>query len=107
MLTRLIVDIYVWIIEISLWFVLLISSVAGYHYTIPILKAAGLILDDQATGKIFGALVFASATFLVLAVFTGPLLLLVDIRKAVRALETKSSGAGNRVLPAERKEPVL
>jgi len=41
MLTRLIVNLYTWIIEISLWFVLLISTVAGYHYTVPILKAAG------------------------------------------------------------------
>ena len=107
MLTRLIVELYAWIIEISLWFVVLISGVAGYHYTVPFLKTAGWILENQTAWKICGALVSAVATFLVLAVLTGPFLVLVDIRKSVRALETKGSGNGNRLLPAERKEPFL
>jgi hypothetical protein len=52
MLTRLIVDLYAWIIEISLWFILLISGVAGYCYTVPILNAAGLILENEIAWKI-------------------------------------------------------
>ncbi len=48
-----------WIIEISLWLVLLLSSVAGYHYAGPLLKDAGLILEPHAGGKIAGALIFA------------------------------------------------
>ena len=107
MLTRLIVDLYAWIIEISLWFMLLISGVAGYYYTVPILKAAGAILKNETAWKIYGALFFAVATFLVLAVLTGPFLVLVDIRKSVRALETKNSGSSSRVLPAEPREPSL
>lgn len=43
MLTKLIVDLYGWIIEISLWFILLIAAVAGFHSTIPILKSAGWV----------------------------------------------------------------
>ena len=108
MLTRLIVDLYGWIIEISLWFMLLISGVAGYYYTVPILKTAGLILENETAGKISGALFFAVATFLVSAVLTGPFLVLVDIRKSVRALETKDSGSSSsRVLPSEPREPSL
>jgi len=110
MLTRLIVDLYVWLIEISLWFLLLISSVAGYHYTVPILNAAGLIPKNQTAWEIFGALVFASATFLVSAVLTGPFLVLVDIRKSVRALEMKGRDYGNRVPSADlrdRREPSI
>jgi hypothetical protein len=108
MLTRLIVDVYAWIIEISLWFILLISGVAGYNYTVPILKAAGLILENEPAWKIYGALFFAVASFLVSAVLIGPILVLVDIRKSVRALETKSSGSGSsRVLPSEPREPSL
>jgi len=107
MLTRLIVDLYVWIIEISLWLLLLISGVAGYHYAVPVLNAAGLIPESAAVGKILGALFFAVATFLVSAVLTGPFLVLVDIRKSVRAFETKNSGnnSSSRFLTSERKEP--
>jgi hypothetical protein len=107
MLTRLIGDLYAWIIEIYLWFVVLISSVAGYHYTVPILKAAGLTLENQTAGKLLGAVVFAFVTFLVSAVAIGPIVVLLDIRKSVRTLETKSSGNGNRVPSAEKMEPFL
>ena len=107
MLTRLIVDVYVWIIEIVLWFMLLISGVTGYYYTVPILKAAGLILENETAWKIYGALFFAIAAFLVLAVLLGPFLVLVDIRKSVRAHETKNSGSSSRVLPSESREPSL
>lgn len=37
MLTKLIVDLYGWIIEISLWFILLVSGIAGFHATVPAL----------------------------------------------------------------------
>jgi hypothetical protein len=107
MLTRLIVNLYGWIIEISLWFVLLISGVAGYHYAVPMLKAAGGIPENEAVWKIYGALVFAVCALLVAAVLTGPFLVLVDIRKSVRALETKSSGGSSGGLPSERREPLL
>ena len=107
MLTRLIVDLYAWIIEISLWFMLLISGVAGYYATVPILNHVGWILQNEIAWKIYGALFFAVATFLVSAVLIGPFLVLVDIRKSVRALEMKNSGSGStsRDLPAERREP--
>src|SRR5258708_8694326 len=106
MLTRLIVNIYGWIIEIYLWFMLLISGVAGYYYTVPLLKAAGGILENETAWKLYGALLFSVATFLMLAVFTGPLLVLVDIRKSVRAIETKNSD-NSGVLPFDPREPSL
>jgi len=106
MLTRLIVNVYAWIIEICLWSMLLISGVAGYYYTVPILKASGWILENEPVWKIYGALFLAVATFLVSAVLIGPFLVLVDIRKSVRALETKDSGSSS-VLPFERREPSL
>ncbi len=106
MLTRLIVNIYGWIIEIYLWFMLLISAVAGYYYTVPLLKAAGGILENETAWKLYGALLFSVATFLMLAVFTGPLLVLVDIRKSVRAIETKNSD-NSGVLPFDPREPSL
>src|SRR5262249_40018439 len=105
MLTRLIVDVYAWIIEIYLWLVLLILGVVGYNYSVPMLKGAGLILEPQAGGKIVGALIFALAAFLVSAVATGPILVLVDIRKSIRAFETKRSGSDNEFLLPERREP--
>lgn len=65
---------------------LLILSVAGYHYTVPMLKAAGWILENETVWKICGAPVFAVATFVVAAALTGPFLLLIDIRKSGRAV---------------------
>ena len=64
MLTRLIVNLYAWIMEIYLWLVLLISGVAGYHYTIPLLKDMGAIPETEAVWKIYGALAFAVAALL-------------------------------------------
>jgi hypothetical protein len=108
MLTRIVVDVYAWIIEIYLWLVLLISGVVGYHYTVPILRATGLILlEPQTGGKILGALVFASAAFLVSAVATGPILVLFDIRRSIKSLEAKDSSFGAWVQRTERQEPSL
>jgi hypothetical protein len=109
MLTRLIVHVYIWIIEIYMWVMLLISAIAGYHYTVPILKSAGGIPENETAWRIYGALFFAIATFIVLAVVLGPLLLLVDIRKSVRALEAKNGGSSSSsgTLPVEPREPFL
>ena len=107
MLTRLIVNLYAWIVEIYLWFVLLISSVYGYNNAAPILRTAGIILEDNIGGKLVGAVVFALAAFLVSAVVIGPIGVLLDIRKSVRALETRSSGNDRSVPSAERTEPFL
>jgi hypothetical protein len=95
MLTRLTVNVYAWIIEIYLWFALLVAGVLGYYYTVPALDAAGAIVEHEVVWKISGALFFAVTTFLMLAVLVGPFLMLVDIRKSVRALEKKSSGSDN------------
>jgi len=108
MLTRVIVNLYAWIMEIFLWFVLLIAGVAGYHYTVPLLKNAGAIPESEAVWKIYGALGFAVAALVLSAVVIGPILVLVDIRKSVRAFETKkSNGDSSGVLPAERREPLF
>ncbi len=107
MLTKLIVDLYGWIIEISLWFILLVSGVVGFRGTVPILKSAGWILESEAAWRIAGAVALPVATFLVLAVLTGPFLVLVDIRKSVRALETTHNRNSSGALPAEYREPHL
>ena len=108
MLCRLTVNLYAWIIEIYLWFSVLISGVVGYYFTVPILNSTGAILENEVAWKIAGALFFAVATFLMLAVLVGPFLMLVDIRKSVRALATESSGSSSgRGLPPEHKEPFL
>ena len=109
MLTRLIVELYAWIIEISLWLMLLTSGVFGYYYTVPLLNGAGAILENEAVWNIVGAFFFVVGAFLVSAMAIGPLLLLVEIRKSVRALEAKHSsrGGGGRGKPIELREPSL
>ena len=106
MLTKLIVDLYVWIIEIFLWFVLLVSGVAGFLGTVPILKSAGRIPESETSWMIFGAVFFPVATFLLLVVLMGPFLVLVDIRRSVRAFESTNFGSGGShgIQPVEHRE---
>lgn len=94
MLTRLIVDLYAWIIVIALWLMLVTSAVAGYHFAVPMLSEAGWIIENEALWKLCGAVFFAAATFLLSLVVVGPVVVLVDIRKSVRALEKQSMGSG-------------
>ncbi len=94
MLTRLIVDLYAWIIEISLWFMLLVAGIFGYHFTVPMLNSTGAILENEAVWQIYGAGFFAIGAFLISAVVIGPFLLLLDIRKSVRVLESKHGVRG-------------
>ena len=107
MLTRLIVDLYGWIIEIALWFILLIASVAGFLSAVPMLKSAGAVLENELAWRILGAVVSPLVVFLVLVVLFGPILVLVDIRKSVRSLEAATLGSDGTVLPIEYKEPYL
>jgi len=109
MLARLIVDLYGWIIEIFLWFILLIAGIAGFHRVVPILKNSGAILENELAWRILGAFVSPLVAFLALAVLFGPILVLVDIRKSVRSLEASARGSGSdgAVLPIEHREPHL
>jgi hypothetical protein len=104
MLSRLVVGLYAWIFEICLWFMLLISGVIGYYYAVPMLDKAGLIPEHEIVWRIFGALFFALAAFLVSAVIFGPILVLVDIGKSVRSKSMWCRGvpdlSGHRGLPA-------
>jgi len=106
MLSRLIVDIYGWIIEIFLWLTLLIAGIAGFQGVVPILKTAGADLENELAWKILGAFASPLVAFLALAVLFGPILVLVDIRKSMRSLEAATRGSGG-ALPIEYKEPHL
>ena len=109
MLTRLIVDLYGWIIEIFLWFILLIAGIAGFLNAVPILKNAGAVLENELAWRVLGAFVSPLVVFLVLVVLFGPILVLVDIRKSVRSLEAAARGRGGDgvLLPMEQREPHL
>ncbi len=109
MLTKLIVVLYVWLLEIALWLTLVIASVWGYRVTVPMMHDAGAVLANEFAWKFIGALVFPVLTFLVLAVITGPVLILVDLRNAVRNIEARverGNDLGGSLRP-ERREPVL
>jgi hypothetical protein len=107
MLSRLIVNLYAWIIEIYLWFLLLAAGFAGYQFAVPMLKAVGGVVANEGALKIFGALLFGVAALLALAVVAGPMLLLVDIRKSVRTLEGNIPDNRSSRLTIERAEPSL
>ena len=109
MLTRLIVASYVWLLEIALWLTLLVAGVAGYHLTVPMLNDAGAIVTNEFVWKLLGTLLFPVIAFLGLTVVTGPFLILLDVRQALRDIEARL-GPGKDVsssLLFERKEPTL
>jgi len=108
MLTRLIVDLYGWIIEISLCVVLLMAGIAGFLGVVPILKSSGCVLENETAWRILGAVVSPVVAFLVMVVLFGPILVLVDIRKSVRALEASArvDGSGGAVPPIEHRERI-
>ena len=105
MLTKLIVDLYGWIIEIFLWFILLIAGIAGFLSVVPILKTAGAIPENEIAWRILGAVVSPLVAFVALAVLFGPILVLVDIRKSVRVLEATNNRNGSE--HPEFREPHL
>ena len=107
MLSRLIVELYGWIIEIYLWIVLLIAGVAGFHGVVPMLRSSGWILENETAWRILGAVVSPVVAFLVLVVIFGPILVLVDIRKSVRSLEAATRDTGGADPSIEFKEPHL
>jgi hypothetical protein len=109
MLTRLIVASYAWLVEAALWFALVLAVVVGYHFTVPLMDYAGAVPINEFAWKVFGATVFAVITFLVLAAITGPLLVLTDVRQAVRSIEAglERGAAVRRSHPVERSEPSM
>jgi hypothetical protein len=47
MLTRLIVALYAWLLEIALWLTLPLTGVVGYHVTVPIMNNAGATVTGR------------------------------------------------------------
>jgi hypothetical protein len=109
MLTRVIVSSYVWLIETALWFAIALSAVVGYQFTVPVMNAAGAVLTPEFGWKLLGALLLPVVTFMVLAVATGPFLILVDIRQAVRNIDARLEREADvsRTPASERKEPSI
>ncbi len=109
MLTKLIVVLYVWLFEIALWLALLVASVVGYRVIVPMMQDAGAVLANEFAWKLTGALVFPVLTFLVLAVITGPILILVDLRNAVRSIEARAEPGDelDGLLGLGRREPTM
>ena len=104
MLIRLIVASYALLVEILLWLALTVAGIAGYQVTVPMMYSAGVLPENEFAWKIVGALAFPVIAFLLLVVIYGPVLVLLDLRDAVRNIEAKARGEVISRLP-ERKEP--
>lgn len=109
MLTRLIVASYAWFLEVTLWVTLGLASVVGYNVTLPVIQALGASPSPEFAWKVFGACAFVVVAFLLLAVFTGPFLILMDVRHAVRSIDAKMVGncGIEGAPPTGRREPIV
>jgi len=102
MLTRWIVDLYAWLIEIALWLFLVLAAVGGYLGIVPALSDAGWVIENKGAWSVAGAIVLVVAAFLLSAVLVGPVVILVDIRRSLRALERNAVGIG---ISEDRRRP--
>jgi hypothetical protein len=109
MLSRLIVVSYAALLEFALWVGLAIAGIAGYNLAVPIMGDMGAVLTPLVAWKFVGALVFLAIAFLALAVFFGPILVLLDIRHTVRQIASGlDRNIDGRSFPLqERKEPSI
>lgn len=106
MLTRVIVDLYAWIIEFALWALILASALLGFAFFVPAVGEAGWVLEHELAWRILGAVLSATFAFLTAVVFVGPLVLLVDIRRSVRDIESRLIDADpKQEAPAHRPNP--
>ena len=109
MLTRLIVVSYAWMVEAALWIAVVVAAVVGYQITLPVMSSFGVTPTSELTWQILGAMLLPLFTLLVLAILSGPLLLLVDIRQSLRSLEARMTRGEVPRGPAlsERREPSI
>lgn len=109
MLTRLIVASYTWLLELALWIALAVAAVAGYQLTVPFMSALGAIPTPEVAWQVLGALVLSAITFLALAIVTGPLLVLIDLRHTVRQIAGKAGrrDEARESPPYERRDPSI
>jgi hypothetical protein len=109
MLTRLVVASYAWFLEVTLWVSLALAGIAGYNAAVPLLQALGASPYPEFIWKVLGACAFIAVAFLLLAVITGPLLILMDVRHVVRSIEAKmvSREGVEESRPTVRREPTI
>lgn len=109
MLTRLILAFYPWLLEVALWLALLVAGFVGYNFVAPAMHVAGVALTPEDPGKIVGALILLGITFVGLAAVVGPILMLMDVRRAVRSIEARLEREVDvrGSLPVERREPSI
>lgn len=109
MLSRLIVSTYAWFLETALWLALIVAGIAGYNATVPFFESLGGSPSPEIAWKVFGAVVFVTIAFIVMAVVAGPILVLIDIRHAVRGIEARLNGnqSSKSTEPTQRRDPTV
>ena len=109
MLTRLIAASYAWLLEVALWASLGLAGLLGYNATIPLFEALGGLPYPEFAWKMLGACASIVIAFLVLAIFAGPLLILLDIRNSVKSIAAKQASreGGDESRTTERTEPTM
>lgn len=84
------------------------AAVLGYQGAVPALNEMGYLPTNESAWKILGAIVAPIVSFLLIAVVTGPFLLLLDIWKSVRNIEGRSDNEnGNKAPRSEKRQPKI
>ena len=88
MLTRMIVDLYAWLVEGLLWVIVISSTVVGYRYFDQVMIVFGVIVEPTIPNKLVGGAICAAVALIFSAIILAPFLVLFDIRQSVRSLES-------------------
>jgi hypothetical protein len=109
MLTRFIVTSYAGLVELALWIAIALAVFTGYNIALPVAQWMEVAPKNAFAWQLFGASTLVVSTLLLLAVATGPLLILVDIRRSVLLIEARLKRAEElqQSDSRERREPSI
>jgi hypothetical protein len=109
MLSKFIAASFALLLEVSLWISLALAGTVGYNATVPIFQALGGSPYPEFLWKLVGASAFIFVGFLFISVITGPLLVLIDIRRAVKNIEAGMVNDSKNISMRNtgRKEPTI
>ena len=104
MLTKFIVASYAGLVELALWLALALAAFTGYQIALPVAFWMEAVPKNAFAWQIFGASALTVAAVLVLAVVTGPFLILVEIRRSILLIEARLNRTEDLRQPSASKK---
>ncbi len=105
MLTRIIIDLYAWLVECLLWGGVLLAAFVGYSHFDQLMIVFGVIIEPTVPNKLVGSIICAAIALIFSAIILAPFLVLFDIRQSARSIESKMGRGAALDLTNNRSDP--